>query len=225
MLKEPAFNKSVILVILLFSTVCAIIGCEKQMSDNDIVNGNIDLAFIDIPWEIEMVNDVPFESLFVQETEPGSAEHEFAITLNSWVFDGAGDLTGKLEFVLTEKSPGDPPTSMTQVITYTITGKYTADETTLTIETQDIKIDVDVILEPKAVWEQQIQGITIEQLKSDLAAETKNGFKQTDSAFLFQVGAEYTWQTEQDKFTLYIMPDQKILFREIVNLVDGTEQN
>ena len=86
-----------------------------------------------------MVNDVPFESLFVQETEPGSAEHEFAITLNSWVFDGAGDLTGKLEFVLTEKSPGDPPTSMTQVITYTITGKYTADETTLTIETQDIK--------------------------------------------------------------------------------------
>ena len=195
------------------------------MLDNDNVNGNIDLAFIDIPWKIGMVNDVPFESLFVQETEPGTPEPVFGITSNSWVFDAAGDLTGKLEFVLTEKYPGDPPTSMTQVITYTIIGKYTADQTTLTIETQELKIDVDVILEPKTVWEQQIEGITIEQLQSDLAAETKNGFKQTDSAFLFKVGAEYTWQTEQYKFTMYIMPDQKILFWEIPDPLDGTEQN
>ena len=215
MIKKTAFNRQVMLIVLLFSTVCAFIGCEKRMLDNGVGNGNIVLDFMNTPREIVALNGEPFETLFVQETEPGISEHEFQITSNFWVFDATGNLTGELAFALTEIYPGDPSTSMTQLITYSVTGKYTADETTLTIETQDLKIDVDVILEPKAVWEQQIEGITVEQLQSDLAAESKKGFEQTDSAFLFTVGTKYTWQVEQDMFILSDMPEQTILFREM----------
>lgn len=218
MFNKRTFYKLVIPIILLFSTFCTLIGCERKMLDNGIVDGDSVLNFMDTPWEIIEINDEPFESLFVQETEPGSPEHDFAITSNYWVFDAAGKLTGELIFALTEKYPGDPPTSMTQYVTYTITGNYTADATTLTIDTQDLKIDVNVVLEPKAVWEQQIEGITVEQLQSDLAAESKKGLEQSDSEFLFKVGAEYTWMTEQDTFTLYTMPEQKILFRESVEM-------
>ena len=41
---------------------------------------------------------------------------------------------------------------MTQVLSQTITGTYAADEKTLKITTEDVTLDVDVMLEPKEVW-------------------------------------------------------------------------
>lgn len=211
MFRKRAFNRLVIFTILLSAAVYVFTGCEKKIVGDIIQSG--DLGFIDTTWEIASVNDQSFESLFVQETEPGSPPHTFAITSNSWVFHATGKLTGKLAFTLSEEYPGDPPTSMTQMITYTVTGEYTAGKTTLTIETQNVEIDAAVTLAPREVWEQQIEGITLEQLQDDLTAETKMGFTQDEATFPFTVGVDYTQQTEQNTLTLSV-PGEKILFKK-----------
>ncbi len=210
MLRKRALNGLVLFIILLSATVCVFTGCERKMLDNIFRSG--DLGFIDTTWEITSINDQPFEPPFAQDAEP-EFPTTFAITSNSWVFHASGNLTGELAFTVSEQYPGDPPTSMTQVITYTVTGQYTAGETTLTIETQNVEVDVAVTLEPREVWEQQIAGITVEQLQADLAAETKMGFTQDESTFPFTVGVDYTHQTEQNTLTLSV-PGEKILLKK-----------
>ena len=189
-----------------------IIGCEKKVLDNTVLNRGAVLGFVDTTWEIVSINDQPFESVFPQQSEP-EFPTTFAITSNSWVFGASGNLTGELAFTVSEEYPGDPPTSMTQVITYTVTGQYTAGATTLTIETQNVEIDVEVTLVPREVWEQQIEGITLEQLQDDLAAESKAGFTQGASGLPFTVGVDYTHQTEQNTLTLSV-PGEQILLKK-----------
>ena len=60
---------------------------------------------------------------------------------------------------------------------------------------------MDVKLEPKEVWAQQIQGKTVEGLESDLALETKNGFNAIASEGPFKEGNEYTWSHEGKTLT------------------------
>ncbi len=159
-----------------------------------------------------------FETIFSKnfETEQPDdieSEQEHALVSNSWVFKDDGSLTGNLEFKVSEKYPGPPATSMTQVLSHIITGTYTADEKTLKITTEDVKIDVDVTLEPKEVWAAQIQGKTVEQLETDLAAETKSGFKPDPSNFIFENGIEYTYDVTEDMLTLSYS-DQKMLLKK-----------
>lgn len=199
-----------ILAILLTFTVSVITGCERI--DVDKVFPNEDLGFVDIPWEIVSVNDQPFESLFPQETDPESAPDTFAVT-SRLVFHASGDLTGEIEFSLTEEDPEEPPTTATWTITNTITGKYTAGENTLTIDAKKSETDVEVTLTPREAWEQKIEGITVEQLQEDLAAESEMGITEDDSPFPLTVGVDYTHQTEQDTLTLSA-PGEKILLKK-----------
>ena len=102
---------------------------------------------------------------------------------------------------------------MTQKLTQTIAGMYIADEETLKITTEDIKMDVEVTLEPKEVWAAQIVGKTVEQLEADLAAESKSGFEQNPSDFIFDSGIEYTWNVTGDTLTL-TYSDQKMVLKK-----------
>ncbi len=212
MCRIRVLNRLVIFTVLLAASFFVFSGCEKNITD-DVIQSE-DLGFIDTSWEIASVNGQPFESLLVQDPEPGSPPQTFTLTSNSLVFHASGNLTGELGFTLSEEYPGTPPTSATWAVTCTITGQYTAGDTTLTIEEQNVEIDVVVTLSPKEVWEQQIEGITLEQLQDDLAAESEMGFKQGESPFPITVDVDYTQQTEKNTLTLSV-PGETIVLKKI----------
>ncbi len=212
MFRLRTFKRLALFAILLTVSIYVFTGCERIKVDS-VFQGE-DLGFIDIPWEIVSVNDKPLEPPFVQDPDPEAPPNTFAITANSLVFHASGDLTGEIGFTLSEEYPGDPPTSATWAITNTITGKYSAGEKTLTIDEKKPEVDVVVTLTPREAWEQQIEGITLEQLQDDLAAESEMGVTEDDSPFAFiTVGVNYTHQTEQDTLTLSV-PGQKILLKK-----------
>lgn len=211
MFRLQTIKRLAIFAILLTVPVYVLTGCERITVDN--VLQYEDLGFVDTPWEIVSVNGQPFESLFDQEPDPEALPHTFAVTSNSLVFHASGDLTGEIVYTLAQENPGDPPTTATWTVTNTITGKYTAGETTITIDAEKTEVDVVVTLTPREAWEQQIEGITIEQLQDDLAAESEMGYAEADSPSPFTVGVNYTQQTEQDTLTLSV-PGESILLRK-----------
>jgi hypothetical protein len=205
---------AMVLIALLSISVIGCGGDDDSEDDDDVVV----LDFVGSSWEIVSINGEVFETIFskdfeTEQPEDIEAEQESALISNNWVFENDGSLTGNLEFKVSEKYPGPPATSMTQMLSLIITGTYTADEKTLKITTEDVKIDVDVTLEPKEVWAQQIQGKTVEQFEADLAAETKSGFKPDPSDFIFKTGIEYTWDVTEDTLTLSYS-DQKMLLKK-----------
>lgn len=209
MFKLRTFKRLAIFAILLTVPVYVFTGCERIAVDN--VFQYEDLSFVDTPWEIATINGQPFEPLFTQTPDPESQPDSFAVTSNSLVFHASGDLTGEIGFTLSLETPGDPPTTATWDVTYTITGKYTAGETTLTIDAKESEVDVVVTLTPREAWEQQIQGITIEQLQADLEAESEMGHTEEDSPLPFTLGVNYTHQTEQDTLTLSVPGETMVL--------------
>lgn len=193
---KPIFKFMHIFVTALF--IVSVIGCG---ADDEKDTADVMLDFVDTTWQIGTIDGAKFEDLFtLQDPEP-EFETESMLAANSWVFNADGSFTGALEFILTEKY-SDPVSSMTQKITITSEGTYTANDSTLTITKSDLKVDVVVTLEPKAVWEQQIQGKTVEELQNDFAEETKRGFGSTASAVLFKEGVGYTWSLAGDTLTL-----------------------
>ena len=209
------FFRTLAMVLIALLSI-SVIGCggDDDSEDDDVVV----LDFVGSTWEIVSINGEMFETIFSKnfETEQPDdieSEQEHALVSNSWVFKDDGSLTGNLEFKVSEKYPGPPATSMTQMLSQIITGTYTADEKTLKITTEDVTLDVDVTLEPKEVWAAQIQGKTVEQLEADLAAETKSGFKPNSSDFIFKTGIEYTWDVTEDTLTLSYS-DQKMLLKK-----------
>ncbi len=152
-----------------------------------------------------------FKNFETEQPDDIESEQEFAVISNNWVFEDDGSLTGNIVFKASEKYPGPPATSMTQVLSHIITGTYAADEKTLKITTENVKIDVDVTLEPKEIWAAQIQGKTVEQLEADVAAETKSGFKPNPSNFIFENGIEYTYNVTEDMLTLSYSDQQMLL--------------
>lgn len=201
---------------MLSATFCVFIGCEKIMT-KDIIRSE-DLGFVDTPWEIATINDQPLESLFTPEPEEGSPPSTFAVT-SKFVFDATGKLAGELIFTVSEQYPVDPPRSLTFTITYTVTGEYTAGATTLTIETQNVEVDVTATLTPREVWEAELEKsplehrLTVEQLQDELATGSEMGFAQDESTFPFKVGVNYTQQTEQDTLTLSV-PGETLVFKK-----------
>ena len=186
---------------------------ETDTSDNTILNEDVDLGFVDTTWEIVSINDQPFKSLF--SPDPASEyPTTLDVTSNSWVFGASGNLTGELAFTISEEYPGDPSTSNTQLVTYTVTGQYTAGSTTLTIKAQDVEFDVEVTLAPREVWEQRIEGITLERLQTDLAADSKDELTQDEPVLPFTAGIDYTHQTEQNTLTLSV-PGEEILLKKV----------
>lgn len=216
MFSKCAFHRFIILTMLLSVTFFVFSGCEK-IKVADVIRSE-DLGFIDTPWEIATINDQPLESLFTIEPEEGSPPATLEVT-SKFVFDGNGKLTGELKFTASEQYPVDPPRSLTLVITYTVTGEYTAGETTLTIETQNLEFDIAAILTPRDVWEAELNKApiehrwTVEQLQDELAAESEMGFTQDESEFPFKVGVNYTQQTEQDMLTLSV-PGETMVFKK-----------
>lgn len=216
MFRLRTFKRLALFAILLTVPVYVFTGCERITVDS--VFQYEDLDFIDIPWEIVSVNDQPIESIFAPVPEEGSPPSTFNIT-SKFVFDATGKLTGELKFTVSEQYPVVPPRSLTFVITNTITGEYTAGETTLTIDTQNVESDVDAILTPRDEWEKELEKaplefrLTVEQLQDQLAAESEMGIIEDESTFPFTVGADYTHLTEQGTLTLS-MPGEKLLFRK-----------
>ena len=203
---KPIFRSMIIIITALL--LVSLIGCgqddEEDKKDDDVV-----LDFVDTTWQIVTINGQKFEELF-KPAEPTEFETEFMLGGNSWTFDTDGSFTGMLEFILTEKYP-EPVSSMRQEITIKSQGEYTAAGTTLKITKHDLMVDVIVKLEPKEVWERQIEGKTVEELENDYAAETKIGFGPTATGALFKQGTEYTWSHDDDTLT-FSVSNQKIVF-------------
>lgn len=203
---KPIFRLMILIVTTLLFV--SFIGCgaddEDDVDKDDVDDVVLDFDFVGNTWQVVSINGLMFEELFTPaEPEPGEPEFEYEFMLggNSWVFNSDGSFTGSLEFIATEKYP-EPVSSMTQEITIASEGVYTAEDTTLTITKHDLKADVVVKLEPKEVWEQQIQGKTVEALENDLAEETKKGFSPTVSGALFKEGTEYTWSLQENTLTV-----------------------
>ena len=162
-----AFHRLVIFSFLLSATFLVFMGCEK-IKVVDVIQSE-DLGFVDTPWEIATINDQPLESLFTPEPEEGSPPSTIEVT-SKFVFDATGKLTGELVFTVSEQYPVDPPRSLTFVITYTVTGEYSAGATTLTIKTQNLEFDLAAILTPRDVWQAELDKaplehrLTVEQL-------------------------------------------------------------
>lgn len=201
---------------LLSVTFFVFSGCEK-IKVVDVIKSE-DLGFIDTHWEIATINDQPLDSLFTLEPEEGSPPSTLDVT-SEFVFDSTGKLTGELTFTVSEQYPVDPPRSLTFVVSYTVTGEYTAGATTLTIETQNVEVDIAAILTPRDVWEKELEKapleyrLTVEQLQDELAAESEMGFAQDESEFPFKVGVNYTHQTEQNTLTLSV-PGETLVFKK-----------
>ena len=203
---KPLFRLTMILATALLFV--SLIGCgaddDENVDDKDDDTAEVMLDFVGTTWRVATINGVTFEQLFTSaEPEPGDPvfETEFMLGDNNWVFNDDGTFTGALEFIVTEKYP-EPVSSMKQEITIASEGTYTTEESTLTIATHDLGIDVVVTLEPEEVWERQIVGVTVEEFEMDLAAETKKGFSPTATGALFKAGTVYTWSLEEDSLVL-----------------------
>lgn len=184
--------------------IVSLMGCSEDDDEmvevvDDVDETEITLEIADTTWQVVTVGGLTFEQLFT----PADAEFEteFMAGANSWTFNADGTFTGALKFVVAEKYP-EPVSSMTQEITIVSEGTYTVDESMLSIETNDLSVDIVVTLEPEEVWQQQIIGKTVEELEMDLAAETKLGFAPTAAGALFKAGTEYTGSVEGDKLML-----------------------
>lgn len=204
---KPIFRPIIIIVTALLFV--SFVGCGGD--DEDDMKDDVVLDFVDTTWQVVSINGLMFEELF-KPAEPVEFETEFMLGGNSWTFGSDGTFTGTLKFILTEKYP-EPVSSMTQDIDINSAGDYTVEGTTLTITKHDLTIDVDVTLEPKEVWEQQIVGKTVEALEDDLAAETKLGFSPTATGALFKEGTEYTWSLKEDSLTFSTLTQVIVLER------------
>ena len=168
--------------------------------------------FIGISWEIVSINGEMFANTLEfgnEQSDDIEIEQQVRLIANNWVFEDNGWLTGSLESEISEKYPV-PVSSMTQKRSRTITGKYTTNEEILRITVVDVKLDVDVMLEPKEVWAAQIQGKTVEELEADLAAETKFGFRP-DPNFIFDSKIEYKWEATEDTLTITAFNEEIVL--------------
>ena len=204
---KPIFRPIIIIVTALLCV--SFVGCGGD--DEDDMKDDVTIDFVDTTWQVVSINGLMFEELF-KPAEPVEFETDFMLGGNSWTFGSDGTFTGTLKFILTEKYP-EPVSSMTQDIDINSAGDYTVEGTTLTITNHDLTIDVDVTLEPKEVWEQQIVGKTVEALEDDLAAETKLGFSPTATGALFKEGTEYTWSLKDDSLTFSTLTQVIVLER------------
>ncbi len=195
---KPIFRFTIICFTALL--IISLIGCGEDDDDKDD-QMVITPDFVDSTWQVATVNGLMFDQLFTPADPEPEFETEFMVGGNSWTFNADDTFTGALEFVLTEKYP-ESESSMTQEITISSEGTYTADESMLSIATHDLSVDVVVALEPEEVWQQQIVGKTVEELEMDLAAETQKGFAPTATGALFKAGTEYTWSLEGDELRL-----------------------
>ncbi len=204
-------------MVLLALLSISLIGCgenDENQDDDDQIN--VELSFVGVSWEIASINGEMFEIFFPRQFEtvqPEDMEDQPAYTLisNNWVFEANGSLSGSLMFELSEKYPGPPIHSMTQEITYTIIGMYTVEGNTITITTEDVKLDVEVTLEPEEVWAAQLVNKTVEELEADLAAESKSGLTPHPSNFIFDSRIEYTWDATEDTLTLTYSDQEMVL--------------
>lgn len=205
---KPLFKNLLIIVTALLFV--SFIGCGED-DEEEMKDDTVEFKAVDTTWQVVSINGLMFEQLFTP-AEPAEFESDFMLGANSWTFSTEGSFTGTLKFILTEKYP-EPVSSMTQDIDINSAGDYTVEGTTLKITKHELTIDVDVTLEPKEVWEQQIVGKTVEQLEDDYAAETKLGFSPTATGALLKEGTEYTWSLEEDTLTLSTLTQTIVLQR------------
>ncbi len=212
--------KTVKFTIYIIAFFALIIGCGEDTQTPELVPQTMELAlvtnkgentqtsaFVNHTWKFVSLNSEPFEKSFSNRKDADSngkdadLEQEFTVAVNSVVFSDTGTLTIVLEFHAVEKYATDPLTSMTHLVKYTANSSYTTQDNRLTITETTTEFDVDVSLEPQSVWEGQIEGMTVEELESDLAAEAIKTNEQ-DIPPLFKDNTEYTWQVAQDKLTI-----------------------
>lgn len=212
--------KTVKFTIYIIAFFAMIIGCGEDTQTPEPERPTLELvlidnkgentqtpAFVNHTWKFVSINGEPFEKSFSNRKDADSngkdadLEPEFTVAVNSVVFSDTGTLTIVIEFRAVEKYATDPLTSMTHLITYSANSSYTTQDNGLTITETITEVDVDVSLEPESVWEEQIEGMTVEELESDFAAEAKKTHEQ-DIPPLFKDNTEYTWQVAQDKLTI-----------------------
>ncbi len=205
---KPIFKTIIIIVTALLFV--SFIGCSENDEDN--MKDDVAIDFVDTTWQVVSINGLMFEKLF--SFDEAEFETDFMLGANSWTFGTDGSFTGSLKFIITEKYT-EPISSMTQEIDINSAGDYTVDGTTMTVTKHDLVVDVDVTLEPKEVWEQQLElaEITVEELEDDMAAETKLGFTPTVLGALFREGTEYTWSHEEESLTFSNLTQSIVLER------------
>ena len=152
------------------------------------------------PWDMMGINGERFKKNF-DDKEESAFERKFFVTTNSVIFDLTGLFTLQLGFRTIDRYAKDPELFMIGCISYTTRGTYTSQENTLTITRQSTQIQVDVILEPEDAWEQQSEGQTLKQLKSQFTYEIKKDL-EWDTPPLFKTDTEYIWQVEGGTLTL-----------------------
>ena len=198
----------------------SVIGCGENDDDDDQDDDkqvDVDLSFVGVSWEIDSINGEMFETFFPRQFETGQpedteVEQTYTLVSNNWVFETDGSLSGNLVFEISEEYPAPPAHSMTQEVTYTITGMYTAEGNALKITTEDVKLDVEVTLEPEDVWTAQLgENKTLEGLKADLAEASKSGLTPSPSNFIFDSRIEYTWDATEDTLTLTYSVQKMVL--------------
>lgn len=203
---KPLFR--ILCIVVTALCLVSFIGCgeddEEEMNDDSVA-----FAAADTTWQVVSINGIKFEQLF-KPAEPTEFETDFMLKGDSWTFSTDGTFTGTLKFIVTEKYP-DPVSSMTQEIDGKSAGEYTVEGTTLKITKHDLTIAVDVTLEPKEVWQQQIEGKTVEELEDDFAADADLSPTVTDA--LFKEGTEFTWSLQEDSFTLSSLTQTIVLKR------------
>ncbi len=111
---------------------------------------------------------------------------------------------------------GAPETSMQKCISYTTRGSYTTQGNILTMTKTSTAWNVDVSLEPEAVWQEKIEGMTLEEHKSKLAAEMKKELQQVILP-LFKDDTEYTWRVDGGQLTLSSPQQTIVLFRGAID--------
>ena len=187
-----------ILCIIAFSAL--IIGCGEDTPDFVTSYGDTDSHDPGDAewWQIVSINgkqgDFAYGNVFFNQA--GAFTHVFTV-----------DRTVELS----------PDTVVTIEYFYTNRGRYTTRRNKLTITESSTQRDVDVRLDPEATGQPEIEGVTLEALRSDFAAEIENGFP----LIVFKSGTEYTWQIE-DRWLTLSSPQQRIVLWR-VELFDELE--
>ena len=185
-----------LLCIIAFSAV--ILGCGEDPNELVITSG------YDMPdfheqdpysWRIVSINGEalkkPFDNHRSNYRREGTLVHRI-------VFSDTGWFIYKFEFRAGE---GDAEAWKREHVFYTTCGSYMTQGNMLTMSEASTAWDVEVHLGPEVVWQEQIEGMTLEEHTSNLVAELLKESQQ-EMLPVFIGNREYTWQIEGDLLTL-----------------------
>ena len=187
-------------MLCIIALTVSILGCGEEPQPSELVTREVGTDEFIKWWEVVSINAEALEKTF----------DDYMVTDNHVFFSHTGSFTHEVTFFRVEIYASDPETFMSEWITDTTRGRYTTRGNRLTMTKLSTQMNVDVRLEPEAAWQQQIEGMTLEALRSAKVAKIKKGLQQDIPPPLFKEDTEYTWQIENGLLTLS-SPQQTIV--------------